>query len=268
MEPESIKNLPALLEERTVVKHTVGSREFLLAHRTMVDVTTRPNKRGGKFLSLDGLIGYAKTNGKQNESIVFFNEKEVKLFLDEEWRENIGAFVVEKSKALKRWIFDEKAKTGVYDQQGLIEHLECWSDEVEAILPPEGQSAITMPTVLLAIMNLSLKAKISYDRKYQDRNNQTLKFQISEEDGTGAEQVLVPKNWVIKIPVLEGGEPESLQVRLVWHVPRNQNEEPYFYFECPKLDMHMEQAVEKIGEKLRVKLADWQVYKGTATQST
>lgn len=269
MSTELLRDIPTILEERTVVNQPSNGRDYTFAHEKMRDVTKRADKRGGTFLSLDSLLDYAEAYGKPAESAIFFNEQEVTLFLNEEWRENIGKLKVEKSKALRRWVnFGGGSKNGVFDQETLIDHIECWAEEISIIYPPAGTGDISIPSFLKTIMELSLKVKISYDRKFQDRNNQSLQFQVSEENGDAAENKAVPKNFKLNIPVLEGAAPQEIDVRLAYHVPRAHGEEAYFYFECPKLDFYIEQAIDKIGEEITSRLgSDWRVFKGKPNQS-
>lgn len=261
MDKDTMKGLPQLLQENAVVKITDNGRERVFAHRDMQSATKRPSFRAHTFAVLDDLISYAKKE-HGDHSALFFDDAMVVLVLDEEWNENKSTFAIKTSKAVKRWIADIKSQSGLFSQEKLIDFLECWPEEVVGIYPEGNNSTADLSTVIQSLIKLEMAVKITYDKSVKDQNNTKLNFLVEEsENGEGVKTGL-PKNWKIKIPVLEGAEPEELQIRLCYKVPRDQGQDPVFYFECPKLASHIEQGVDKIGERLRTELADIPVYKG------
>jgi hypothetical protein len=245
---DNAEGIAHALEERGVRVVESNGREQVFAHRNMMDVTKRANKRTHVFLRLGDLVKYAVANGNE-KSAVFYNDEHVSLQLDETWSENESRFNFERSDALNRWINPS------FTQESLIDHLQCWGKEVSS------SGKVNLDEVILRIIKLEMAAKINYERKYDDENNIKLTFTI-EEGGNG--QALLPKEWTLSIPVFDGSAPVAIPVRMKYRVPRNDNEKPTFSFDCPTLSSLIESETEKSAETLRNALSEKNipVYKG------
>ena len=253
MDNELTKDIARIVDERSVVLRTEQGRERIFAHKNMLDVTKRPNHRFHEFLKLSDLIAYAIENGSK-ASACFYNKQGVILILDETWMENKSHFDFEPSDAVKRWIFNPSTQQPMFTQERLIEFLECWSNEVT----PEG---VDLQTVIGRLINLQLSAKITYDRRYDDQNNIKLNYSVEEK---GSQTAVLPKKWTLIIPIFDGSKSVGVPVNLRYNVPKREEEQPVFYFECPTLSALIEDEVDKSCLVLvdGLKGSDIPVYKG------
>lgn len=252
---DTTQALAEILEKRCSVIHEIEGRNVLLAHINMVDVTKRPDHRRHSFARLNDMVLYAIAQ-KCEHTAVFYDKYRISLCLDELWDENVSSFEFVQSDAVLRWIFDAAARGPLFDQQRLIDHLECWKSEIVGI---EGAD---VDQVINRLINLTLAATITYERKYQDQNNIKLLFNLEErKDG---ETATFPKRWTLNLPIFDGGTPREIPVQLRYKVPTNEKEHPAFYFEAPTLSLLIEQEVEAQAQWMRAQFAEFDipVYKG------
>lgn len=272
--------VPAVLTELTVVKQENAREERVFAHSQMRDVTRRPPVRYCNTETLSDLIAWLKTYGDPKLSSVYFSSAcsrrssgagpFVRVFLNEEWRENdngggFGKFELTPAKALTRWLGTcengEQSQLRLFEQEGLVKFLEAWGDK--DVRTPASAALLNFRKTL---RDLSLAVSITYNKRLEDENNLRLEFKV-EEKQTASSAAQIPKQWLLFLPVFEGGPLYEIPARLAYRIPVKENETAAtrFWFEAPTLPAIFEQAVEDVRSMLKADLGpEWQVFRGFA----
>lgn len=246
--------LKDILDRSNIQTVSDHGRDRLFVHTDngMTDVTKKPLSRSHEFLDLSTLISYARSDGNEKTSAVFYNDQLVELILDEVWMENRSRFKLAHSQAVSRWLDSS------YDQADFIDLITAWSTEILSI----GGKTDHIDNLLLSLQTLQLAANITYDSKYLDRNNIRVAFEMSEPNS--GNYTLFPKDWVLRIPIFEGFAAVDCPCRMVMSIPKEVGQKPVFNLECPTFDCLRDQQIKMVGEELVKHLPGWRIIHGTA----
>lgn len=272
---DTLHALPEVLNELSVVTRDDNGRSRVFAHRDMLDVTKRPPARGVATETLSDLISWLKQYGKPEESAVYFsseksgNSPTVAAYLSETWRgqNGLAKFELKPARALSRWLGPcsngEQSGARQFAQEDLVKFLEAWG--ARDVKTPATAALLAFQKTL---RDLSLAVSITYNKKLEDENNLRLEFKVEEKSDASAAQI--PKQWLLFLPIFEGGPLYEIPARLAYRIPVKENEAAAtrFLFEAPTLPAIFEAAVEDVRKQLKAELGDgWQVFRGSPSVS-
>lgn len=201
--------------------------------------------------STDSLIALVKSKGVQPNVVIAYNEKGIKVILDDTVKDrtqNRVHYEFKYSQQYQEWakiLTDGKA----FDQRDFIKFLQRREPgEIECV-----------EALIVNLQNFKYATNIDADFSRVNDQNYTFMIKIGEVEGS----VKLPQLILADIEVYnESKFVQLMELELEVYKPKGEGEKPLFALHCPKLQRYLKAAVNHEIEHLKAELPDYLIVAG------
>ncbi len=201
--------------------------------------------------STESVIALVRAKGVQPNTVIAYNEKGIKVILDDTIRDRSQDRVTYNFKLSQQYEEWKSILTDgiVFDQKQFIKFLQRRQPgEIENI-----------EQLIVSLQQFKYFINISNDYTYADDTNYTFAIKIGEAEGS----IKLPQMIQANIEVYnESGFFQVMEIELEVYKPKSQDEKPMFSLSCPKLKRYLKSAVDYEIEHLKTELKDYLIVAG------
>ena len=188
--------------------------------------------------SVPSIIELINWKGSQLNSVIFVDEKQVHVILDDTVQnrtKDTGTCVFKESLEFQEW---RRVLGNFLNQKDFLDFLKR---------RPDGEIEI-IDSLKAAVQIFKVNCQITGEFNHDDSNNVQVMFKMGEIESS----IRLPKMFLVQMPLIYGSDTiMDMEVELEFTVPKAENEKPTFRLTIPKFQRYWQEAIKAELAKLK-----------------